>query len=361
MPDMIEMAARGGAATTFLLLSVILLRDGKNRTLAWLGALFALSTAWWALNTAPFAAWSYRWAFPLVVISYGKTAAFWLFARALFEDGFRMKLRDWAIWGAMVVLGGAWLLGARLGLPTDAVRIPHQVAQILLAASAAWIAWQGRGGDLVEPRRRARIAFVLLSSILMIGITISYLWPGRVPPLVTDLNVARMFVMAVGMALLVAGLRSEEMFSGPGVALAQAGEPQDGVLVCADPVEARLLARLRRLMEEERAYRQDGLTIGALAVRAGAPEYALRRLINGRLGYRNFNAYLNGWRLADARAALRDPTQREVPISTIALDAGFRSLGPFNRAFKAAHGMTPSAFRDAPETAPAGSPILKSA
>jgi AraC-like DNA-binding protein len=34
-----------------------------------------------------------------------------------------------------------------------------------------------------------------------------------------------------------------------------------------------------------------------------------------------------------------------VPITTIALDAGFRSLGPFNRAFKGETGVTPSEFR----------------
>ena len=34
-----------------------------------------------------------------------------------------------------------------------------------------------------------------------------------------------------------------------------------------------------------------------------------------------------------------------MPILTIALDAGFGSLGPFNRAFKDAEGMTPSAYR----------------
>ena len=42
---------------------------------------------------------------------------------------------------------------------------------------------------------------------------------------------------------------------------------------------------------------------------------------------------------------LADPAQREVPILTIALDAGFGSLGPFNRAFRDAEGMTPSAYR----------------
>ncbi|MDU6560307.1 MAG: helix-turn-helix domain-containing protein, partial [Streptococcus vestibularis] len=62
-------------------------------------------------------------------------------------------------------------------------------------------------------------------------------------------------------------------------------------------------------------------------------------------GHRNFSAFLNRYRLDDAKAALSDPGQRDVPILTIAIDAGFQSIGPFNRAFKAATAMTPSEFR----------------
>ena len=63
------------------------------------------------------------------------------------------------------------------------------------------------------------------------------------------------------------------------------------------------------------------------------------------MGYRNFNAYIARWRLSEAREALSDPAQAEVPISTIAIDSGFQSLAPFNRAFKAETGMTPTEFR----------------
>ncbi len=34
-----------------------------------------------------------------------------------------------------------------------------------------------------------------------------------------------------------------------------------------------------------------------------------------------------------------------MPVLTIAMDAGFQSLGPFNRAFKADTGLTPSEYR----------------
>ena len=79
--------------------------------------------------------------------------------------------------------------------------------------------------------------------------------------------------------------------------------------------------------------------------KVGVPEYRLRRLINQGLGHRNFNSFVNHYRIAEARAALADPAQAAVPVLTIALDAGFSSLGPFNRAFKAETGLTPSDFR----------------
>jgi AraC-like DNA-binding protein len=42
---------------------------------------------------------------------------------------------------------------------------------------------------------------------------------------------------------------------------------------------------------------------------------------------------------------LRDPQCAHLPVLTIALDCGFGSIGPFNRAFKARTGKTPTQFR----------------
>jgi AraC-like DNA-binding protein len=112
-----------------------------------------------------------------------------------------------------------------------------------------------------------------------------------------------------------------------------------------DAAEERLAAELQRVMTEQRAYRTEDLTIASLAAMLKAPEYRVRRLINQRLGHRNFNAFVNGLRLDQAQQALADPAQRELPVLTIALDAGFQSIGPFNRAFKAVTGLTPTEYR----------------
>jgi AraC-like DNA-binding protein len=110
-------------------------------------------------------------------------------------------------------------------------------------------------------------------------------------------------------------------------------------------IEPALLRRLEHLMVVDRAYRREGLTIGLLSAELGVPEYRLRQLINEGLGHRNFNAFLNRYRIEEAKAALADPEQKEVPVLTIAMDTGFQSIGPFNRAFKSATDLTPTEFR----------------
>jgi len=112
-----------------------------------------------------------------------------------------------------------------------------------------------------------------------------------------------------------------------------------------DPADDRLAIALDHAMRQHRLYRGDNLTIASLAAQLAVPEYRLRRVINQRLGHRNFNAFVNAWRLQDTYDALADPGLRDRPVLTIALEAGFQSIGPFNRAFKAATGLTPSEFR----------------
>jgi AraC-like DNA-binding protein len=112
-------------------------------------------------------------------------------------------------------------------------------------------------------------------------------------------------------------------------------------LAADDPLGAKLLA----FMESEMPHRDETMSIAKLSAQLNEQEYRLRRTINGQMGHRNFAAFLNGFRLAEVKAALVDPTQKDVTIITIALDAGFGSLGPFNRAFREAEGMTPSEYR----------------
>jgi AraC-like DNA-binding protein len=113
------------------------------------------------------------------------------------------------------------------------------------------------------------------------------------------------------------------------------------------PLERRLLAQLQALFDRECVYREEGLTIGALARRLDTREQVLRRVINRGLGYRNFNDFLHAYRIREACQRLRRNEDALLPVLSIALSVGYGSIGPFNRAFKSRLGMTPTRYRDA--------------
>ena len=92
-------------------------------------------------------------------------------------------------------------------------------------------------------------------------------------------------------------------------------------------------------------YKEEGLKVGGLAQRLNMSEHKLRSLINYGLGCKNFPSYLNEIRVKEAMQDLADPEKGHLQILQIALDLGYGSIGPFNRAFKAQTGLTPTTFR----------------
>jgi AraC-like DNA-binding protein len=91
-------------------------------------------------------------------------------------------------------------------------------------------------------------------------------------------------------------------------------------------------------------YRRENLTLKDLAIELALPEYKVRAVINKELGYRNFNEFINEYRIAEA--AQRLISEPETPISNIALDVGYRTLSSFNRAFRKEKETTPTAYRE---------------
>jgi AraC-like DNA-binding protein len=218
----------------------------------------------------------------------------------------------------------------------------------LLAAAQMLATWRA---DLVEGRRRLR-SVVLIGTLIYIATeTVADLSQRPAASGPSPENIAGavgLWVLAMVAAwnlLRVVGAQDGSgLLAVPAGALGEASPSEEGRRSAVEPA---LLRRLQRLMTVERAYRREGLSIGSLAAELGVPEHRLRQLVNEGLGHRNFNAFLNRYRLDEAKAALADPEQKEVPVLTIALDAGFQSIGPFNRAFKADTNVTPTEFRRA--------------
>jgi AraC-like DNA-binding protein len=261
----------------------------------------------------------------------------WVFAHLLFERPIDRRV---LIAGAVLLLG-CWtgLFAARLGGWDGrwTIVILQRVTSLLFAAHAITIAIRERGDDLIEKRRRLRVGFVVVvGALAFVVIALEMIFGYRV---------GTWLAIGQALAILIAT-------SAMGVALMQSDpdllfDPDRPVpMPSLSPAEHVLNARVSEAMAAA-VHREPGLTIGGLAERLGVPEHRLRSLINQRLGYRNFSAFLNHHRIADARAWLADPARVDLPVLTIAMDLGYGSLAPFNRAFREDAGQSPSEFRRA--------------
>lgn len=339
--DSLELLTRGGAVGAFIGVALVVGLAGRTPARV-TGVLFSLAAAAHTLTQFPQTAGLFGVAGPAIwAFSAMGAGLFWAFATELFEDRARRHPARFVPALALLAIGvaglstgpeiarGVWLMHNLIG----AVLMGH----VLVVIAGGW------RGDLVEPRRRLRgpiLAAAAAYALAVMAVQSGELFLG---------SAAALSPFAAGM-LAMLGLLSLALFAKADPALfgpvsGRAGASGEVGPLAVDPQDATAAARLDSLMRDDRLYRLEGLSIAALALRVGVPEYRLRRLINGQLGHRNFAAFLNQWRLADVKLALADPAQREVPISIIALDAGFQSFGPFNRAFKADTGLTPTAFR----------------
>jgi AraC-like DNA-binding protein len=308
-----------------------------------------------------------RWMVLLVLaMCVSSTAWMWLAARGLFHDRFRITVGNVAPVLAMMVLG----LAANMPYLADAERhVPvafdsplsrlHAVGMLAFTAAALWEVARGWQDDLVEPRRAARrwvvMGIVIYAALaLVVELAVRGHGVGRLLP---ALHVAGIGALALGLALLVTRRSLEEVLGCAQTPSTTGGEPPPEYgsnhtrtllpPVAPDPLptrESEALTRLERAMNDQRAYRREGLSVAGLADLLGIAEGTLRAVINQRLGYRNFNDFLHHYRVREAAARL---SQEDLPILTIALECGYGSIGPFNRAFKERMGMTPSEYRGA--------------
>lgn len=340
---------RGAAAGLLLMLAAVLLR---HRPAARLGAVLAGAGAANAIVAAPDFPTEWQWwTLPLIALSSSGSIVFWLWARAAFDDDFTFRRWHRGLWAALVGLKLAVSCGAITGAAASTMDRALTFANLGLVALAVGQTLATWRMDMVAGRRRLRLA-VLIGNFAYVAIDIATSFSSVA--ILTSASPAGNLARALGLCLLAAlvgcgmfrlAATEHALAPAPAGASADRGSIAPNENDNRSEIEPALLSRLDRLMTVERAYRREGLTIGSLAALMNLPEYRLRQIINEGLGHRNFNAFLNRYRIDEAKTALADAGQKDVPILTIAMDAGFQSLGPFNRAFKADTGQTPTEFR----------------
>ena len=323
-----------------LLLLVLLLTGEVRRGLKWPLAGLLVGSSGYLLNSSSLIVYGTS-AHPWTDLASIYTPFFtWLFALRLFE-------RDpprWLVWGFAALLMLAWAIGYFV--------VPHlhlgfyviHLIGLVLVADLFRTAFAGRADDLVEQRRSIRLWLPLLVAAQAGGILIYELLSGRGSgaddPRVQLVNALLILALTLFAGKALLRTEPELLVRTQDAALPEPAQPSlsPSELVLRDKLDAAMAAGF---------YRTPGLTIADLADHLGTPEHRLRALINQRLGYRNFSAFLNRYRIGEAQAILADRARVDLPVLTIAMDLGYNSLPPFNRAFRAETGQTPTDFRRA--------------
>ena len=275
---------------------------------------------------------------------------FWLLCHLIFAP----RLCLVSVWGAMalysflapalarlfVTPGDTWTLsvffGWRLGQLFEYVVVLHGLSLVVRY-------WQN---DLVEARRKARLAFLLIvggavavaTVCLNFGLYHEYS-RGVIAGLAAFATLVCLVKSREGILTLVAS--DQPAHSADSLSI---GNSAPNVQESWPTQQDQDVQTLERTMAAG-FYRTEKLTLKKLSEATDIPEYRLRKVINQALGYRNFNDYINQLRVAEASERLRN--EPETPILNISLDVGYRTLSSFNRAFRDIRNRTPTEFRQA--------------
>lgn len=327
-----------------LVIAALLVRDARHVTPGRYAVAVCICAAAYLLRHSPMdlgipTAWQYF----LLLFNMQLTIVGYWFGRSLLDDNFRLTRIDKIVF-SLYFLAGIPNMQTAVNNSGEWEVVSFWLRQIISLAVIGhllFIALAGRSDDLIEARRRMRTRFAIAIA-LTAGVNIV------LEIVIGDVSMPGQFRLFN--AIAYAGLATWGFF--------WVGRMQPQVLMfekapiikpaptpVLNPKEAAIHTRLQLIMSQEKAYAQQGLTIRQLAKQIDAPEHQLRALINKSMGHRNFSAFLNTHRIEAAKLALTDPAQVQLPVLTIAMDVGYASLAPFNRAFRTLVGEPPTAFR----------------
>lgn len=339
---LLDVLARYSTITLLLLLTVLAIRDGKFSGPSRYAVFVTISVAAMLLSTAPPALGLPRIPFIIAHSLDATNIAFiWWFGLSILKTDFSLGRFEWAgflIYSMPVFIYRLLELGVISSVPPG-LGIFIKTMVFVMMGHLVYVALKGRPDDLIEKRRALRLNFVygLSAATALIIVAETVLYENH-DSLLTTLRAFIVLAITFWAFLWLTKFHAEKLSFKP---VKTVPEKPTGL----DPRDEALHKRLLEEMDERKIFLEPNLSIRSLAEKLKTPEHRLRVLINQGLGYQNFSTFLNGYRIEAVKAAFADPDNVRIPVLTIALDTGYNSLAPFNRAFLKVVGMTPSAYR----------------
>jgi AraC-like DNA-binding protein len=105
-----------------------------------------------------------------------------------------------------------------------------------------------------------------------------------------------------------------------------------------------LKAKLARVMDVDKLYLDNDLSLPKMATAVGISTHALSYALNHGFN-QNFFQFVNQYRIEEAKRLLLSPEQNKLNMVGIAFQSGFNSKTAFNTTFKKMTGLSPTEFR----------------
>ena len=107
--------------------------------------------------------------------------------------------------------------------------------------------------------------------------------------------------------------------------------------------QKNIILALKKVFEEEKFYRQKGITLTEVSNLIDYPSYLISKTINENYNMK-FNEFVNKYRVEEVKIRLQDQETND-KLEVIANEVGFTSTSSFYNAFKKETNLTPQAFR----------------
>lgn len=274
----------------------------------------------------------------------GLTGIFWLISLSVFGDHVVLKRWQYGVASLTLLIPLIKIISeVSLGLALENYSLVNNfyksttiLLELSLLIHALYLAGQQWRDDLVQKRRYIRGAVICFSAlylflVIVLEQIINYPWLGF-----DLLKAGALACLVTSINFFLFTLREASLFE---------IVKRKSTDITANKLQTKELKQVLASMVDDKLYQQDGITISSLAKHLSIQEYKLRQLINGELNYRNFNDFLNFYRIKEITEKLEQDEFNHLPILTLALESGFRSLSSFNKAFKTTHEITPTEYR----------------
>lgn len=105
-----------------------------------------------------------------------------------------------------------------------------------------------------------------------------------------------------------------------------------------------IMEKVEKIVVHDCFYKRIDLTLDTLVTQTGLNRTYLSGALNRCLG-KNFNTYVNEYRVKEAIRLMSEPTNVNYTIEAIAIESGFNDRSNFYRTFKKLTGLSPTDFR----------------